>query len=183
MRRLLALLVLALLVPASAAAKNSNAPVHVLWNSKPESMRPGGIWDARISVMREPGGLDIGRLRPVLVVTEMATGTTRRIRTTVDIPPNTFKALVPFPRAGEYSVTATRFHPRHLDDTANLGRPVSIAAPPASVAPARDDGGLPWWLWVAAACALVSAAAGARHLRHRLRRAVDDEVAAVRRLS
>jgi hypothetical protein len=181
MRRVLALLLLALALPASAAAKDSNAPVHVLWNSKPEGTRPGGIWDARISVMREPGGLDIGRLRPVLVVTEMATGATRRIRTTVDIPPNTFKALVPFPHAGDYSVTVTRFHPRHPDYTANIGRPVSISAPPAPVAPARDDG-VPWWPWALAALAVVSAAAGARHLRHRPRRAVDDEVTAVRRV-
>jgi hypothetical protein len=181
MRRVLALLVLALLLPAGAAAKSPNAPVHVLWNSKPEVTRPGGTWDARISVMQEPGGLYFGHVRPVLVVTEMATGATRRIRTTLDIPPNTFKALVPFPHAGDYSVTVTRFHPRHLDDTANIGRPVSISTPRAPVSPPRDDGA-PWWPWALAALAVVSAAAGARHLRHRPRRAVDHEVAAVRRL-
>lgn len=181
MRRVLVLLLLALALPASAAAKDPNAPVHVLWNSNPYGTRPGGTWDARISVMQEPGGLYFGHVRPVLVVTDRATNETRRIRTTVDIPPNTFKALVPFPHAGDYSVTVTRFHPRHLDYTANLGRPVSIAAPRAPVAPPRDDGA-PWWPWALAALAVVSAAAGARHLRHRPRRAVDHEVAAVRRL-
>ena len=176
MRRVLAILVLALVLPASAGAKSPNAPVHVLWNSSPDGTRPGGAWDARISVMQEPGGLYFGRVRPVLVVTERATGATRRIRTTVDIPPNTFKALVPFPRAGDYSVTVTRFHPRHLDYTANIGRPVTISAPRAPVAPPRDDGA-PWWPWALAALALVSAVAGARHRRHRPRRAVDHEVA------
>ena len=105
--------------------------------------------------LQEPGGLYFGHVRPVLVVTEMATNQTRRIRPTIDIPPNTFKALVPFPHAGDYSVTVTRFHSRHLDDTANIGRPVSIKAPPAPVAPAHDGGGgLPWWIWPAAAGAL-----------------------------
>jgi hypothetical protein len=184
MRRVLAFLALALVLPASAAAKDSNAPVHVLWNSSPAGTRPAGTWDARISVMQEPGGLYFGHVRPVLVVTDMATNETRRIRTTIDIPPNTFKALVPFPHAGDYSVTVTRFHPRHLDYTANIGRPISIAAPRAPAAsPARDDGA-PWWPWaLVGAAVLLSAAAGARHLRHRARRPVDDEVAAVRRLA
>jgi hypothetical protein len=157
MRHAIAALALALLLPASAAAKNPNAPVHVLWNSNPAGIRAGGTWDARISVMQEPGGLYMGHVRPVLIVTDMATGATRRIRTRMDIPPNTFKALVPFPRAGDYSVTATRFHPRHLDYTANLGRPVSVAAKPAPVpaAPARDGGGLPWWPFALAGAGVV----------------------------
>jgi hypothetical protein len=164
MRRFLAPLLLVLVLPASAAAKNSNAPVHVLWNSQPAGIRAGGTWDARISVMREPGGLDIGHLRPVLIVTDMATGATQRIRTRIDIPPNTFKALVHFPRAGDYSVTATHFHPRHLDYTANLGHPVSVAPVAAPAAPAHD-GGLPWWTWplvVAAAAGVLVAVARRR---------------------
>jgi hypothetical protein len=141
------LLLLALLLPASAVAKNSDAPVYVLWNSKPAGLRAGSAWDARISVMREPGGLDIGHLRPVLVVTNMATGATQRVRTTVDIPPNTFKALVRFTRAGDYSVTATHFHPSRQGATANLGHPVSVAPPPA--APVAHQG-IPWWPFAAA---------------------------------
>jgi hypothetical protein len=73
MRRVLALLALALAVPATAAAKDPNAPVHVLWNSSPAGTRPGGTWDARISVMQEPGGLNFGHVRPVLVITDTAT--------------------------------------------------------------------------------------------------------------
>jgi len=45
----------------------------VLWNSSPAGTRPGGTWDARVSVMQEPGGLNFGHVRPVLVVTDTAT--------------------------------------------------------------------------------------------------------------
>ena len=119
----------------------------MLWNSKPDGATAGGTWDARISVMREPGGLDIGHLRPVLIVTDRATGATQRVRMTVDVPPNTFKALVRFPRAGDYSVTATHFHPRRLGATAGLGHPVSVA--PAPAAPVAHHG-VPWWPFAAA---------------------------------
>jgi hypothetical protein len=183
MRRLLGLLALVLLVlPAVAAAKDSGAPARVLWNSEPDGIRAGGSWDARLSILRGPGGADPGRLRPVLIVTEMASNTTRRVPTAVDVPPNTLKAVVRFPRQGDYSVTVASFDPRRPAATANLGRPVSVAAAPAP-APAHGDGGPAWWLWALAAAAVVSAAAGARHLRHRARRPVDDEVTAVRRLA
>jgi hypothetical protein len=183
MRRLLGLLALALLLlPAAAAAKDSGAPARVLWNSTPDGVRAGGSWDARLSILRGPGGADPGRLRPVLIVTEMASDTTRSIPTVLDVPPNTFKALVRFPRQGDYTVTVARFDPRRPAATANLGRPVSVAAAPAPP-PAHDDSRPPWWLWALAAVAVVSAAAGARHLRHRARRPVDDEVTAVRRLA
>jgi hypothetical protein len=184
MRRVLALLALTLVFPAGAAAKDLDAPARVLWNSEPDGLRAGGSWDARLSILRGPGGLDWGppaRLRPVLIVTEMASNTTRRITTVLDVPPNTFKALVRFPRHGDYTVTVAGFDPRRPAATANLGRPVSVAAAPAP-APAHDDGGPAWWLWALGAAGVASAAAGARHLRHRARRPVDDEVTAVRRL-
>ena len=181
MRRVLGLLAPALLLlPAAAAAKDPGAPARVLWNSKPDGVRAGGNWDARLSVLRGPGGSDPGRLRPVLIVTEMASNTTRRIPTAVDVPPNTFKAGVPFPHQGDYTVTVAAFDPRRPAATANMGRPVSVAAAPA---PPHDGSGPARWLWALAAAALVSAAAGARHLRHRPCRAVDDEVTAVRRLA
>jgi hypothetical protein len=182
MRRALAFIALALVVPAAAAAKDPDAPARVLWNSQPDGIRAGGSWDARISILRGPGGADPGRLRPVLVVTEMASGTTRRIATDVDVPPNTFKAVVRFPHQGDYTVTAARFDPRRPAATADLGRPVIIAAA-AAPPPARHDDGLFSWAYALAAAALVVAAAGARHLRHRARGALDDEVTAVRRLT
>jgi hypothetical protein len=183
MRRLVGLLAVAFLVlPAAAAAKDPGAPARVLWNSEPGGVRAGGSWDARLSILRGPGGADPGRLRPVLIVTEMASNTTRRIPTAVDVPPNTFKALVRFPRHGDYTVTVAGFDPRRPAATANLGRPVSVAAAPAP-APAHDDGGPAWWLWALGAAGVALAAAGARHLRHRARRPVDDEVTAVRRLA
>jgi hypothetical protein len=183
MRRVLALLALTLVFPAGAAAKDLDAPARVLWNSEPDGLRAGGSWDARLSILRGPGGLDWGppaRLRPVLIVTEMASNTTRRITTVLDVPPNTFKALVRFPRQGDYTVTVASFDPRRPAATANLGRPVSVAA---ASAPPHDGGGSPSWLWALGAAAVVSAAAGARHLRHRARRPVDDEVTTVRRLA
>jgi hypothetical protein len=182
MRRVLALLALTLVFPVGAAAKDSGAPARVLWNSQPGGIRAGERWDARLSILRGPGGADPGRLRPVLIVTEMASNTTRRISTAVDVPPNTFKALVRFARQGDYTVTVANFDPRRPAATANLGRPVSVVAA-LTAPPAHDDGGPAWWLWALAAAAVLSAAAGARHLRHRARRPVDDEVAAVRRLA
>jgi hypothetical protein len=180
MRRVLALLALTLAFPAGAAAKDLDAPARVLWNSEPNRVRAGGSWDARLSILRGPGGSDPGRLRPVLIVTEMASNTTRRIPTALDVGPNTFKASVRFPRQGDYTVTVASFDPRRPAATANLGHPVSVAAAPAPP-PAHDS--RPWWLWALAAAAVVSAAAGARHLRHRARRPVDDEVTTVRRLA
>jgi hypothetical protein len=160
MRRLLGLLAAALLLlpAAAAAAKDSSAPARILWNSTPDGVRAGQSWDARLSILRGPGGADPGRRRPVLIVTDMASNTTRRIPTVLDVPPNTFKALVRFPRQGDYSVTVARFDPRRPAATANLGRPVSVAAAPG---PPPAQSGPAWWLWALAAAAVVSAAAGA----------------------
>ena len=128
-----------LLLPAVAAAEDPGAPARVLWNSTPDGVRAGGSWDARLSVLRGPGGADPDRLRPVLIVTEMASDTTRSIPTFLDVPPNTFKALVRFPRQGDYTVTVASFDPRRPDATANLGRPVSVAAAAAPAVGARRE--------------------------------------------
>src|SRR5262245_46764946 len=158
MRRVLALLAVTLVLPATAAAKDANAPARVLWNSTPGGLRAGGSWDARLSILRGPGGGDPGRLRPVLIVTEMSTNTIRLVPLRVDIPPNTFEALVRFPHQGDYSVTAARFDPRRPASTANLGRPVSVAAAPAPP-PAGDGGGVPWWAFALAGAGVVAAVA------------------------
>jgi hypothetical protein len=54
--RPLAVALLALLVaPVSAAGKEPDAPLRVLWNSTPAGVQPGGAWDARLSLLQGPG--------------------------------------------------------------------------------------------------------------------------------
>ena len=90
--------------PFGAAGKNPNAPERVLWNSSPAGIPAGGTWDARLSLLQGPGGFSSDKARPVIVVTDLGGGSERRVPMTVDVPPNTFRATVAFPRAGLYEV-------------------------------------------------------------------------------
>jgi hypothetical protein len=152
-----ALLALAL-VPAGAAAKDRDAHVRVLWNSAHADVRAGGTWDARLSLLQGPGGFDPGQARPLIVVTELASGAKRQVPMVVDLPPNTFKARVAFPRAGRYQVAATRFDPRHPERVARMGPPVSIQAAQST---ATDAGGATSpWLIVGAIAVLLAGSWG-----------------------
>ena len=131
-----ALLTLAVVAPP-AAAKEQDAPVRVLLNSTPTDLRAGDTWDARLSLLQGPGGYDPGLASPTIEVTNLETGAKRRVPMTVDVPPSTFKASVPFPSAGSYSV-AVRNH--------------SIAV---AVRQADDGGTWPWLLTAAVALALL----------------------------
>src|SRR5215213_3171550 len=133
MRALAVALLALLLVPVAAAAgKGPNGPVRVIWNSTPDDVRAGGTWDARLSLLQGPGGFDPGQRRPVVVVTDLDSGAERRVATTVDVPPNTFKANVTFPRRGSYHVAVTDFDPRDPQRVA-AGAPVDVApGPPQS---------------------------------------------------
>jgi hypothetical protein len=142
-----ALSLLALLIaPVGAAGKEPNAPVRVLWNSTPGELQAAGAWDARLSVLRGPGGFDTGNARPEIVVTDLASGAKRRLPMTVDVPPNTFKATVAFPRAGSYAVTATAFDPRHPARSAPLSAPVAVGPPPTAAQTGAET-----WPWLVAA--------------------------------
>jgi hypothetical protein len=165
--RPLALALLALLlVPVTAAGKNPNAPVRVLWNSTPDHVRARGTWDARLSLLQGPGGLATGTARPVIVVTESASGAERRVPMRVDVPPNTFRATVPFPRAGLYRVAVAGFDPGDPARLADIGSPVSIEPAPPSAA---DAGGAswPWAPVVGGALAALVAALSIQRLRVR----------------
>ena len=139
MRSLVVALLALLLVPVTAAGKNPNAPVRAAWNSTPDQIRARGTWDARLSVLQGPGGLDTGTARPVIIVTESTSGVERRVRMRVDVPPNTFRATVAFPRAGLYRVAVAGFDPSDPARFADIGAPVSIEP-----APAADSGGASW---------------------------------------
>jgi hypothetical protein len=156
----LALLVL-LLVPVSAAGKETNAPVRVLWNSTPDDVRARGTWDARLSVLQGPGGLYVGKARPLIVVTELAGGAERRVPMIVDVPPNTFRATVVFPRAGLYEVAVAGFDPRDRERFTDMGAPVRIepAVPLAAAAANAGNASWPWALGVGAAIAALLAGA------------------------
>ena len=142
MRPLAFALLALLLVPVSAAGKEPDAPVRVLWNSTPDGVQAGGSWDARLSLLRGPGGFYDGKARPVIVVTELATGAEERVPMAVDVPPNTFRAAVGFPRAGRYEVAVAGFDPRDPERFADVGQPVHVEPVP----PAASGGG-GWWPW------------------------------------
>jgi hypothetical protein len=141
MRPLVLALLALLLVPVTAAGKTPDAPVRVLWNSRPDDVRAGGMWDAGLSVLQGPGGLYRGEARPVIVVTELAGGAERRVPMIVDVPPNTFSATVAFPRAGLYQVAVAGFDPRAPARSTDLGPPVRIEPAPS---PAASAGGASW---------------------------------------
>ncbi len=164
--RPLALALLALLVvPASAAGKNANAPIRALWNSTPDHVQAGGTWDARLSLLQGPGGFAGDRVRPLIVVTKPASGAERRVPMTIDVAPNTFKAAVAFPRAGLYRVSLTRFDPRHPKRVTEIRPPVAIEpASPQTVPPAHAPDAA--WLWVLAAGAALAALVAGRSIRH-----------------
>ena len=171
MRSLAVALLALLLVPVGAAGKNPNAPERVLWNSTPPGIRAGGTWDARLSLLQGPGGFASDRARPVIVVTELGGGAVRRVPMTVDVPPNTFRATVPFPRAGLYEVAVARFDPRDPARFVDVGPPVRIE-PAASLTAAAPSAGDASWRWALAAgvaiTALLVGAWSVQHLRGRL---------------
>ena len=142
MRPLVVALLALLLVPVGAAGKDPNAPARVLWNSTPDGIR------GRRHVGRSPqpspgaGGFSSDKARPVIVVTELGGGAERRVPMTVDVPPNTFRATVPFPRAGLYEVAVARFDPRDPARFVDVGPPVRIE-PAASLTAAGPSAGMP----------------------------------------
>jgi hypothetical protein len=141
--RPLALALLALvLLPVTAAGKDPDAPARVLWNSTPDGVQAGGAWDARLSLLQGPGGFDPGKARPVIVVTDLATHAERSVPMAIDRPPNTFKATVPFPRAGLYEVAVAGFDPRDPERFIDIDPPVRIEPAPAT---ASGGDGTPWW--------------------------------------
>jgi hypothetical protein len=146
MRPLVVALLALLIVSADATAKDPNAPERVLWNSKPDDIRAGGTWDARLSLLQGPGGFYSDRVRPAIVVTDLAAGAERRVPMAVDVSPNTFKATVPFPQAGLYEVAVVGFDPR---DPARF----VDAGPPVRIQPAASRAGVPWMLAVGLAIA------------------------------
>jgi hypothetical protein len=150
----LALLVL-LLAPVTAAGMKQNPRVRVLWNSVPDGVWAQGTWDARLSLLQGPGGFDPGNARPVIVITEVASGAGRRIPMIVDVPPNTFRATVEFPRAGLYEVAATGFDPSDPKRLADLGARVRVGPAPALTA--RDASGT-WWSWALFVAAVLAGA-------------------------
>ena len=171
MRPLVVALLTLLLVPVGAAGKNPNAPERVLWNSSPAGIPAGGTWDARLSLLQGPGGFSSDKARPVIVVTDLGGGSERRVPMTVDVPPNTFRATVAFPRAGLYEVAVARFDPRDPARFVDVGRPVRIepAASLTAVGPSAADAS---WRWALAAgiaiTALLVGAWSVQHLRRRL---------------
>jgi hypothetical protein len=157
MRLLAGALLVSLLVPVTAAGDDRDAPVRVRWNSTPENLRAGSTWDARLSVLQGPGGFDGGDTRPVIVVTDLAGGAQRRVPLIVDVPPNTFRATVTFPRAGVYRVAAAGFDPRDPARLADVGAPVGIepALRPATTARGAASAS---WAWAVVVVAVIAAA-------------------------
>jgi hypothetical protein len=161
MRSLAVALLALLLVPVAAVGKEPNDPVRVLWNSTPDEIRAGGTWDARLSVLQGPGGLYAGKARPVIVVTDLAGGAERRVPMIVDVPPSTFRATVPFPRAGVFEVAVAGFDPRDPARFTDIGPPVRIEPAPPLAAATANAGGASWpWVLVAGA-AIAALLAGA----------------------
>jgi hypothetical protein len=160
MRPLALALLALLLVPVSAAGKEPEAPVRVLLNSMPDGVQAGEAWDARVSVLQGPGGFDGGEARPVIAVNRLATRAERRVPMVVDVPPNTFRATVPFPRAGRYVVTVAGFDPGDPKRFVDIGRPVLVEG---ATAAAASDGA--WWPWAVVVAALLASAWTIRRLR------------------
>jgi hypothetical protein len=80
----------------------------------------------------------------VIVVTELASAAERRVRMIVDVPPNTFRAPVVFPRAGLYEVAVIGFDPRDPARSADIGPRVRIE-PARQPARAAANGGFASW--------------------------------------
>jgi hypothetical protein len=135
-------LIALLLAPAGAAGKPQHAPVRVKWNSSFPDVRAPGSWDARLSLLQGPGGFYGRNVRPVIVVTSLAGGAERRVAMVVDVPPNTFRATVPFPRPGSYAISVAEFDPRRPARVDHLGA-ISVERAP----PAASTAGGEAWLW------------------------------------
>jgi hypothetical protein len=151
MRPLAVALLALLLVPVSAAGKEPDAPVRVLWNSTPDGVQAGGAWDARLSLLQGPGGFYDAKARPVIVATELATRAEGRVPMVVDVSPNTFRATVEFPRAGRYEMAVAGFDPRDPERLVEIGQPVRVEPVTAAAA-----GGGAWWPWAVVVAALLA---------------------------
>lgn len=155
--RLLAFAVIALLLgPVAATAKDRDAQTRVVWNSTPDGVRAGGTWDARVSVVQGPGGYAGGKLRPEIVVTPLLGGPERSVPMVVDVPPNTFRAAIPFPRADVYEVAVKGIDPRDPERFIDIGQGVRIAPARAPAAAAAGSGGTAWPRGMMAAAALAA---------------------------
>ena len=152
-----------LLVPVAASGKEPDAPVRVLWNSTPDGVRAGDAWDARLSLLQGPGGLYAGKVRPAIVLTELATRAEGRVPMVVDVSPNTFRAVVEFPRPGRYKVAVTGFDPRDPERIVDIDRPVRVEPAPKSMATAAS--GAAWWPWAVLVAALLASAWAIRRAR------------------
>ena len=151
MRPLAVALLALLLVPVSAAGKEPDAPVRLLWNSTPDGVQAGGAWDARLSLLQGPGGFYDAKARPVIVATELATRAEGRVPMVVDVSPNTFRATVEFPRAGRYEMAVAGFDPRDPERLVEIGQPVRVEPVTAAAA-----GGGAWWPWAVVVAALLA---------------------------
>jgi hypothetical protein len=156
MRPLVVALLALLLVPVGAVGKDPNGSARVLANSTPHGIRAGETWDARLSLLQGPGGFSSEKARPVIVVTELGGGAERRVPMTVDVPPNTFRATVPFPRTGLYEVAVARFDPRDPARFVDVGPSVRIE-PAASLTAAGPSAGDTSWRWALAAAIAITA--------------------------
>ena len=143
--------------------------MRVLWNSTPGDIHARGTWDARLSLLQGPGGFSEAESRPVIVVTDLASHVERRVPMIVDVPPNTFRATVAFPRAGLYEVAVAGFDPRDPERFTDVGPPVRIepASPPAAAGDRCERRSWPWTLAGGAAIAALLAVAFSRSLPRR----------------
>src|SRR4051794_13004662 len=132
----------------------------------PDDIRARGTWDARLSVLQGPGGLYGRTARPVIVVTELAGGAERRVPMVVDVPPNTFRATVAFPREGFYEVAVAAFDPRDPARLTDIGPPVRIEPAPRPAAAAANASGASW-PWALAVVALLAGAWSIQRARER----------------
>ena len=82
------------------------------------------------------------------------------------MPPNTFKAAVPFPRADVYEVAVKGIDPRDPERFIDIGHGVRIG--PAGAAAGSGGTSWPWGMIVAAALAALLAAWSVQRVRARV---------------
>jgi len=157
MRRLTlaALLLLPLLLPSGAAAKETTGAVVVSWNGvSPADTPAGGTWRAAFTLGSGPGDYYYypeGDVHPVLVIT----GQDDRARRIAARPDgqwgNAYVADVRFPEAGTFRISVTGFDARRPERISSWGSAHIRAASSA----ASSDDGQTRWPWVLAVVVLL----------------------------
>jgi YtkA-like protein len=167
--RTIALLAAVLAALGLAGAAHAGCIATVGLTSLPDGVASGGTWSLDLDVLQH-GRTPLADARPVVILTDEATGEQRRFAAAPTQRTGRYHADVVFPHAGSWAVSVNDGFPiAECAQTHTFGSfGIGVAQPPTStppaerataVAPPPASGSFPYWALALGAAALALAAA------------------------